>query len=54
MIEKENIVSLPGNCFGSDQNKALRLALGNLDSENIPYVVDNLQVSIYENTGVAN
>ena len=42
MIEKENIISLPGTCFGSDQNKAIRLALGNIESESIPYVVEKL------------
>ncbi len=42
MIEKENIVSLPGTCFGSDQGRALRLALGNVESANIPFVVDKL------------
>ena len=42
MIEKENIISLPGTCFGSGQNKALRLALGNVDTEDIPFVVEKL------------
>ena len=42
MIEKDNIISLPGTCFGSDQGNALRLALGNVEMDNIPFTVDKL------------
>ncbi len=42
MIERDNIISLPGTCFGSDQKRAVRLALGNIEKEDIPHVVDKL------------
>ena len=42
MIEKDNIIALPGTCFGSDQKKALRLALGNVEMNNIPFTVEKL------------
>jgi aspartate/methionine/tyrosine aminotransferase len=42
LIEKENIIALPGSCFGSDQDRAIRLALGNVETEDIPFVVEKL------------
>ena len=42
MIEKDNIISLPGTFFGSDQKKAVRIALGNVDMDDIPFTVDKL------------
>lgn len=39
LAEKENLIMLPGEFFGSGQEKAIRIALGNLDEENIENVV---------------
>ncbi len=42
LIEKENLVSLPGTCFGAEQKKAIRLALGNIETSDIPLVIEKL------------
>ena len=42
MMEKENIVALPGEYFGSCQDYAIRLALGNLQENEIEPVVAKL------------
>ncbi|MCL2706549.1 MAG: aminotransferase class I/II-fold pyridoxal phosphate-dependent enzyme, partial [Spirochaetaceae bacterium] len=42
MMEKENIVTLPGEYFGSCQDYAIRLALGNLLENEIEPVIEKL------------
>ncbi|MCL2480791.1 MAG: pyridoxal phosphate-dependent aminotransferase [Spirochaetaceae bacterium] len=42
MMEKENIVTLPGEYFGSCQDYAIRLALGNLQESEIEPVIEKL------------
>ena len=42
MMEKENIVTLPGEYFGTDQDYAIRLALGNLQENEIEPVIEKL------------
>lgn len=42
MMEKENIVTLPGKYFGSSQDYAIRLALGNLHEHEIEMAVEKL------------
>ncbi|MCL2793208.1 MAG: aminotransferase class I/II-fold pyridoxal phosphate-dependent enzyme [Spirochaetaceae bacterium] len=42
MMEKENIVALPGEYFGSCQDYAVRLALGNLQESEIEPVIEKL------------
>ncbi len=42
MIEKENLVTLPGEYFGSGQEYAIRLALGNLQEYEVEPVIEKL------------
>ncbi len=42
MMEKENIVTLPGEYFGSGQDYAIRLALGNLHEHELETAVEKL------------
>ncbi|MCL2294429.1 MAG: aminotransferase class I/II-fold pyridoxal phosphate-dependent enzyme [Spirochaetes bacterium] len=42
MMEKENIIALPGEYFGSDQDYAIRLALGNLLENEIEPIIERL------------
>lgn len=43
MIVRENLVMLPGSYFGTGQEKAIRVALGNLHADRIPHVLDALE-----------
>ena len=42
MIEEENIVTLPGEYFGSGQDYAIRISLGNLQESEIEPVIEKL------------
>jgi aspartate/methionine/tyrosine aminotransferase len=42
MMEKENVVTLPGEYFGSAQDYAIRLALGNLQESEVEPVIQKL------------
>jgi aspartate/methionine/tyrosine aminotransferase len=42
MMETENLVALPGEYFGSGQDYAIRLALGNLHEYEIEIAVEKL------------
>jgi aspartate/methionine/tyrosine aminotransferase len=45
LLDKENILSLPGTFFGPDQDRFLRLAYANITRKQIIEVVDRLNVS---------
>jgi len=42
LIARENLVMLPGSYFGTGQEKAIRAALGNMQEDRIPEVLDAL------------
>ena len=45
LLNKENILSLPGTFFGPDQDRFLRLAYANITRKEITEVVDRLNAS---------
>ena len=45
LLDKENILSLPGTFFGPDQDRFLRLAYANITQKEITEVVDRLNAS---------
>ena len=48
LLNKENILSLPGTFFGPNQDRFLRLAYANITRKQIVEVVDRLNASFHK------
>jgi aspartate/methionine/tyrosine aminotransferase len=46
LAENRNLILLPGRFFGSGREKAVRIALGNLDEARVPWVLDQLSAPL--------
>ena len=45
LADEQNLLTIPGPCFGSGQSQYLRVAFGNIDAVAIPEVIDRLIAS---------
>ncbi len=45
LVDKQNLLTLPGSMFGPNQDRFLRLAFANVEDDSIPHMVDRLVAS---------